>query len=30
MFIENEPTYDRIFDGEWITDNMPYCVIHTA
>ena len=28
VFIGNEPTYDRIFDGVWITDNMPYCVIH--
>ncbi|MFA5340929.1 MAG: GNAT family N-acetyltransferase [Clostridia bacterium] len=28
IFVGNEPTYDRIFDGVWITDNDTYCVIH--
>ena len=28
IYIGNEPTYDKIYDGVWITDNKPYCVIH--
>jgi len=28
IFVGNERTYDKIYAGEWITDNKPYCVIH--
>lgn len=26
--IENEPTYDEIYDGAWLTDNSTYGLVH--
>lgn len=27
-YIGHEPTYDKIFDGKWLTDNGTYGIIH--
>ena len=28
VYIGNEPTYDRIYDGKWLTENSTYGIIH--
>ena len=28
VYVGNEPTYDRIYDGTWLTDNRTYGIIH--
>lgn len=28
VYVGNEPTYDRIFDGKWLTDTRTYGIIH--
>ena len=28
VYVGNEPTYDRIYDGEWLLDTKTYGIIH--
>ena len=28
VYVGNEPTYDEIFDGEWLTESITYGIIH--
>ena len=28
VYVGNEPTYDEIFDGEWLTESKTYGIIH--
>ena len=28
VFLENDPSYDVVYDGKWLTSDMPYAVFH--
>lgn len=30
VFFENEPSYERVYDGRWLTGDAPYAMFHRA